>query len=1004
MTDLKARVEIDATVSGKEKVDGIAAAVDALGKEARQAGTDAQAAGAGIDAIGPAAQRAAAQAVPAQTQIRNSVRSISEELRLLAGAYAAIQGGNALVGAAASMGKVADAAKNMQSRMALVVGEGPKLQAAMKGVQDIALATGSSLEGTAKLFTKIADAGKTMKIGTEQALALTETISKSIAIANEGAEASQAALQQFVQALQSGVLRGDEFNSIMEQAPRLSKAMADGLGVTTGELRKLAEAGTLSAETVIQALQGQARTIDAEFAKLPNTIGRALTDLSTQWTLFISQTDEASGASAKAAAVIEDLARNLNGIAFALISSGKAWLAWKAYGIVAEFLGLRTAVLATAAATGVATAATAANTAVTAANTTAQIANTAAHAAGAAVLRNGVLDLAALATRMGGLLSMLKGFGYAYVLTNINDIGKGIAKALYDLTELSKRNKAREADAEKEKKEGRDLAGVMAELAQKQRLAADAAFGLSTNGRKLVADFEELTQKGEATAKAMENLGKKMDLSTPRGIAEAGAVIDKLVKSSQIGFYEVGKAWQSAMNGVDLKKFEADARSAFDGTEQGQKRLAGAIESVLGEAIKRTGKDASELSTGISEAAKQAFNNYDVLLERTDELKRKGLDVGETLATSLDQAEKAATSEAALLALGKRWEDLGNKGLLAGERLRKGLTGVKDKLDDLAPGINSANEAFKTLGLRAPEELKRTAETARQAFETIRNSGTSTPAQITAAFRRYAETVIEANGGVATDTLRIQAAMRGLTIEVDGTGKAIIQAMGGGAKETDKLGNALERSADQMSRLKDEAGRPLPNLSGNIRGTIDRGGIQADIQLRPQDKELTVQELRAMNLTQREIEDYYGNRRLSQSDQAAGLVSRNVSTQAIDYEQIARQQGFTGQAVKAFVAAFSDLLPEELAAMQTKLRTVAVTSTEGYLTEYSGAFDRAKQRASDEARKSATREAQAQAPAPASVHRVEIVVGGKTIPVDTASPDAAQALIGALKELKSRAA
>ena len=52
-------------------------------------------------------------------------------------------------------------------------------------------------------------------------------------------------------------MRGEEFNSVMEQSPRLAKAMADGLGVTTGELRKMAGEGQLTSETVIKALQGQ---------------------------------------------------------------------------------------------------------------------------------------------------------------------------------------------------------------------------------------------------------------------------------------------------------------------------------------------------------------------------------------------------------------------------------------------------------------------------------------------------------------------------------------------------------------------------------------------------------------------------------------------------------------------------------------------------------------------------------------------------------------------------
>ena len=65
----------------------------------------------------------------------------------------------------------------------------------------------------------------------------------------------------------------------MEQAPRLAKAMADGLGVTTGELRKLAGEGALTTEVVIKALQGQADVVANEFGKLPATVGRALENL-----------------------------------------------------------------------------------------------------------------------------------------------------------------------------------------------------------------------------------------------------------------------------------------------------------------------------------------------------------------------------------------------------------------------------------------------------------------------------------------------------------------------------------------------------------------------------------------------------------------------------------------------------------------------------------------------------------------------------------------------------
>ena len=194
----------------------------------------------------------------------------------------------------------------------------------------VVLAKLTGLDSTATLFAKISDAGKALNIGLDGSLALTETIAQAMQIGAQSAQASDAAITQLIQGLQSGVIRGDEFNSIMEQAPRLSKAMADGLGVTTGELRKMAEAGQLTSATVIAALQGQAQVIEQEFGKLPATIGRALSDLSTSWTVFIGGADEATGASKAAAEVIESLAKNLDLVASALINSGQAWLGWKA--------------------------------------------------------------------------------------------------------------------------------------------------------------------------------------------------------------------------------------------------------------------------------------------------------------------------------------------------------------------------------------------------------------------------------------------------------------------------------------------------------------------------------------------------------------------------------------------------------------------------------------------------------------------------------------------------
>src|SRR5699024_8635005 len=94
-----------------------------------------------------------------------------------------------------------------------------------------------------------------------EVLSITRTINEAIKLSGGSAASADAAITQLIQGLQSGVVRGDEFNSIMEQSPRLAQAMADGLGVTRGELRAMAMDGKLSSEVVINAIRSQGDVI-----------------------------------------------------------------------------------------------------------------------------------------------------------------------------------------------------------------------------------------------------------------------------------------------------------------------------------------------------------------------------------------------------------------------------------------------------------------------------------------------------------------------------------------------------------------------------------------------------------------------------------------------------------------------------------------------------------------------------------------------------------------------
>jgi tape measure domain-containing protein len=205
----------------------------------------------------------------------------------------------------------ADEFKNLQSAIKLSTTSEQEFNQANTELFNIAQRTGTGLRENVDLFRRVSSAVRDMGSDQTRALNLIELIDKSVALSGVSAETSAAGIQQFNQGLGSGVLRGEEFNSVMENTPRLAQALADGLGVTKGEMRTMAEQGKLTTEVVVKALESQADVLNREFAKVPDTVGRALVRVGNAWTVFLGKLDEGKGASASIAGALNTVAENM---------------------------------------------------------------------------------------------------------------------------------------------------------------------------------------------------------------------------------------------------------------------------------------------------------------------------------------------------------------------------------------------------------------------------------------------------------------------------------------------------------------------------------------------------------------------------------------------------------------------------------------------------------------------------------------------------------------------
>lgn len=203
--------------------------------------------------------------------------------------------------------QAADAYKELASRIQLVSRNSTEFARAQLEVVNISQRTRVGLQQTGDLYTALSRSTQALGVSQDEVLKVTESINQALIISGTSAQSAQAALTQLGQGFAAGALRGEELNSVLEQAPRLAQAIADGLGVPIGKLRELGQAGELTATRVFGALQQSAVRLQGEFQRMPLTVGQATTQIGNSLSVLIGKIDEATGATS-------GLARALQGV------------------------------------------------------------------------------------------------------------------------------------------------------------------------------------------------------------------------------------------------------------------------------------------------------------------------------------------------------------------------------------------------------------------------------------------------------------------------------------------------------------------------------------------------------------------------------------------------------------------------------------------------------------------------------------------------------------------
>lgn len=235
--------------------------------------------------------------------------------------------------------QVADTYTNIQNRLKLVTTSTVNLTRVTNELFAISNRTRSSYEGTANMYARVALSAKDLGVSQRQLLNFTESLNQAVILSGASMREAEGALIQLSQGLASGTLQGDELRSVLEQLPMVADVIAQHLGVTRGELRKMGRDGQITAQIILDAFAAARGELADKFAATVPTIGQALQVLRNKFIQLWGEFSTGSGIARALAQAIVLVTNNLENIIPLILASGAAWATWRAASAVSATLG-----------------------------------------------------------------------------------------------------------------------------------------------------------------------------------------------------------------------------------------------------------------------------------------------------------------------------------------------------------------------------------------------------------------------------------------------------------------------------------------------------------------------------------------------------------------------------------------------------------------------------------------------------------------------------------------
>ena len=253
-----------------------------------------------LQAAEAAAYREADRMAASLNKVEQELKDVDRQSRSTGDAFGMLRKGFAAIAGSVVVKQFidfADTARLLEGRLKLVTTSAAQLARVQDDLFASAQRTRTSFAGSVELYARVARATQDLGISQRDLLRFTELTNMAIKTSGATSTEASAALIQLSQGLAAGVLRGEEFNSVMEQTPAVAQALAKSLGVGIGELRAMAMQGQLTAQTVIGGILNAEKFIREDFATAPKTVSDAWEQSKNQILRALGELDKATGAS-----------------------------------------------------------------------------------------------------------------------------------------------------------------------------------------------------------------------------------------------------------------------------------------------------------------------------------------------------------------------------------------------------------------------------------------------------------------------------------------------------------------------------------------------------------------------------------------------------------------------------------------------------------------------------------------------------------------------------------